>query len=61
MPPEIWNRLETKILPKLRSGSGLKIEINFTIIVEGWDVANFRNEIKQILDDLGLSESVKIE
>ena len=29
IPPEVWNRLGTKILPKLRSGSDLKIGLDF--------------------------------
>ena len=29
VPPEIWNRLGTKVIPKLRSGSDLKIGISF--------------------------------
>ena len=29
VPPEIWNRLGTKILPKLRSGSALTIGLEF--------------------------------
>src|SRR5207245_1886238 len=28
VPPEVWNRLGTKILPKLRSGSDLKIGLD---------------------------------
>ena len=39
VPPEIWNRLGTKVLPKLRSGS----------------------ELKQVLDDLGLDDRVRID
>jgi len=29
MPPEIWNRLGTKIIPKLKSGADLKIGVIF--------------------------------
>lgn len=28
VPPEVWNRLGTKILPKLRSGSDLKVGVD---------------------------------
>ena len=60
VPPEIWNRLGTKVLPKLRSGSDLKIGIEFFVSVDGQIARNFENELKQILEDLGLSESVQI-
>jgi hypothetical protein len=29
IPPEIWNRLGTRLIPKLRSGSELKAEVSF--------------------------------
>ena len=31
--PEIWNRLGTKILPKLRAGADLKIGLEFSVAV----------------------------
>ena len=34
VPPEVWNRLGTKILPKLRSGSDLRIGIDFSVTVK---------------------------
>lgn len=61
LPPEIWNRLGTKVLPKLRSGSELKIGINFSVTVEGGVAQSLETDLKQILDDLGLSERVRIE
>jgi hypothetical protein len=61
VPPEIWNRLGTKILPKLRSGSDLKIGIEFSVTVDGQLEKNFEAELKQILEDLGLIGQVQIE
>jgi hypothetical protein len=61
IPPEVWNRLGTKILPKLRSGSELKIGLEFTVTVSA-DLANgLTTELRQILQELGLAESVKVE
>lgn len=31
IPPEVWNRLGTKLLPKLRSGMDLKVGIDFSV------------------------------
>ena len=60
LPPEIWNRLGTKILPKLRSGSDLKIGINFSVTVDGPLAPSFENDLTQILEDLGLTGRIQI-
>ena len=61
VPPEIWNRLGTKVLPKLRGGSDLKIGINFSVTVESGVAQSFQADLKQILDDLGLVDRVRVE
>ncbi|RLC12177.1 MAG: AAA family ATPase, partial [Deltaproteobacteria bacterium] len=61
VPPEIWNRLGTKVLPKLRSGSDLKIGIEFSVTVKGQLAQSFETDLKQILEDLGLSERIHIK
>jgi len=61
VPPEIWNRLGTKVLPKLRSGSELRIGIEFSVTVETGIAQSFQTDLKQILDDLGLADRVRIE
>jgi len=61
VPPEVWNRLGTKILPKLRSGSDLTIGIEFSVTVDSNIAQSFEADLKQILDDLGLSDQVRIE
>ena len=61
VPPEVWNRIGTKLLPKLRSGSDLGVSVNFTVTVSA-DVADgLIAELKQILADLGLGDSVSIQ
>jgi hypothetical protein len=61
IPPEIWNRLGTKLIPKLRSGSELKTQVSFSVSVDGKAVANFESELRQILEDLGLQDKIRIE
>jgi hypothetical protein len=61
IPPEIWNRLGTKLIPKLRSGSGLTAEVNFSVTLEGKAVESFEVELKQILEDLGLADKIRVE
>jgi hypothetical protein len=61
VPPEIWNRLGTKILPKLRSGDGLRVGIEFSVSVETAVASNMEKEIQLILKELGLDQRVRVE
>ncbi|MEJ5260547.1 MAG: DUF499 domain-containing protein [Anaerohalosphaeraceae bacterium] len=61
LPPEIWNRLGTRVLPKLRSGSDLDICVEFKVTVENRMVSSFHADLQNILKDLGLDESISIE
>jgi hypothetical protein len=61
VPPEVWNRLGTKILPKLRLGSELRIGVEFTVTVKADTAGSLAAELQQILQELGLAEAVRIE
>jgi len=61
VPPEVWNRLGTRVLPKLRGGSGVRIGIEFTVTVDSGLAQSFQADLRQILEDLGLSGRVQIE
>jgi len=61
VPPEVWNRLGTKILPKLRSGSDLRIGLEFTVTVKTDTAGTLAAELQQILQELGLGEAVRLE
>jgi hypothetical protein len=61
VPPEVWNRLGTKILPKLRSGSDLRIGLEFTVTVKADTAGSLAAELQQILQELGLGEAVRVE
>ena len=61
VPPEIWNRLGTKILPKLRTGSDLRIGLEFTVTVKADAAGSLAAELQQILQELGLGEAVWVE
>jgi hypothetical protein len=61
IPPEIWNRLGTKLIPKLRSGSELTAQVNFSVTLDSKAVGNFESELRQILEDLGLADKIRIE
>lgn len=61
VPPEIWNRIGIKVIPKLRSGSDLQVNVSFTVTVDEQHARNFQAELEQTLADLNLSERIKIE
>jgi hypothetical protein len=60
VPPEMWNRLGMKLLPRLRSGSDLKVCVEFTVTVRRNDAESFTSDLRQILGDLGLSDNMHI-
>lgn len=61
IPPEVWNRLGTKIVPKLRSGQDLKLEVRFVVNVPADASKNLINDLKQALQELGIADKIAIE
>jgi hypothetical protein len=61
VPPEVWNRLGTRILPKLRSGTNLEVGVEFSVTVDNDAAKTFESDLRQILDDLGLADKVKVQ
>jgi hypothetical protein len=61
VPPEVWNRLGTKILPKLRAGSELKVGVDFSVTVSADIAAGMTSELRQIIDELGLADTVSVQ
>jgi len=60
VPPELWNRLGTKIIPKLRSGKDLNIEVQFSTTVDVTLSRTLESDLRQLLKDLGLAEKITI-
>jgi len=61
VPPEVWNRLGTKILPKLRSGSDLHVGVEFSVTVNAASAESLASELRQVLQELGLTDAVTVE
>ncbi len=61
VPPEVWNRLGTKVLPKLRSADDLSVGNEFSVSVGAAFAKNMETELTQILNDLGLGDRVRVE
>jgi len=63
IPAEVWNRLGTRLLPKLRAGGGhgLKVGVSFELTTSGADAAALQADLRQVLDDLTLGDRVCID
>jgi len=62
IPPEQWNKLGTKLLPKLRAaGSDLHVEVDASLVVSARDLPHMEAELRQILRDLGIETAIRIE
>lgn len=61
VPSESWNPLGTKVIPKLRSGTKLNIEIRCSVQVSVSAAANLESEIEQALNDLGPQDALQVQ
>ena len=61
IPPEVWNRVGIRLLPKLRSGRELKVGVAFELTADGLGTDALLADLRQILDDLQLGECVQID
>ncbi len=63
IPAEIWNRLGTRLIPKLRAGArgDLRVTVAFELTARGPEKNALQADLRQILDDLQLADRVRIE
>lgn len=61
IPPEQWNRLGTRLIPKMRAAGKLTAAINIEVEVDPARAAGLSTELRQITDELGLSASLRID
>ena len=61
IPPEVWNRVGTRLLTKLRAGGELKVGVTFELTADGPGTEALLADLRQILDDLQLTERVRID
>lgn len=61
IPPELWNRLGTKLLPKLGRSSTLRLGLDVSLEVDSATASALLTELRQVLADLNLTGQVRIE
>ena len=60
VPSELWNKLGTKILPRVRSGPELRIGVSVSVMVPADAAEALAEELRQALRELGLSATVNV-
>ena len=61
IPPEQWNKLGTRLIPKLRtSGQDLALDLNTSLTIPLQTASYLEGEIRQALRDLGIEGLVRI-
>jgi hypothetical protein len=61
IPAEQWNRLGTRLIPKMRAVGSITATIRLESEVDPARAAALSAELQQIIDEIGLSASVRIE
>ena len=61
IPPEVWNRLGTRLIPKLKSGSDLQLLFNAKLTVDASTALSLKKDLEQALADLGLSDRLDVD
>jgi hypothetical protein len=61
VPPELWNKVGIRLIPKLRSNAQPILGVNFSLEVDAGQSANALREIRQALVDLELTGKISIE
>ncbi len=60
IPPEIWNKLGVRLLPRLKAGARLKLSVDFSCEVSSAEAAAVVAELRQAISDLKLDGSVRV-
>ena len=60
VPPEVWNRLGTKVLPKLHAGDDLRVGVEFSVKVDAQFAESLEAELRRVLTELAVADQVQI-
>jgi hypothetical protein len=61
IPAEQWNRLGTRLIPKMRAPGTLTAAIRLETEVDPARIAALLTELQQIIDEMGVSASMRVE
>ncbi len=61
IPTEVWNRLGRSLIPKLKTGTDLRVGLDIVVTVESNNVKGLEAEIQQQLQELNLTGQLRVE
>ena len=61
VPPEVWNRLGTRVLPKLHAGDDLTVGVEFSVKVDAQLAESLEADLRRVLTELALADQVQIK
>jgi len=61
IPSDQWNRVGTKLMPKLRSAGNVVVEISLSVEVPAEQSAALTGDLNQVLLDLGLTSALPLK
>jgi hypothetical protein len=62
IPPELWNKVGIRIIPKLRSAQvEPHLGVHFALEIKGEEAARLLLELQRAVSDLGLADQIKLE
>ena len=56
VPPELWNKLGLKLIPKLRSSNAVTLQVRLEFQVSSQDRQRMLSEMRRSLNELGLED-----
>jgi hypothetical protein len=60
VPSEVWNRIGTRILPKLKASGELTVGVDLAVRLTADGARRLSDEIAQAIQELGLQSGVRI-
>jgi hypothetical protein len=61
IPPEVWNRIGTRLIPKLRTGTELSVHVEFQVEVKSDLARGLETDLRLILEELELAERLRLK
>ena len=61
IPTEVWNRLGRTLIPKLKTRNELAMKLDFSVQIESETARGFQQELVQLLRELNLADTAKVE
>ncbi|MGH7916654.1 MAG: hypothetical protein ACREQE_04235, partial [Candidatus Binataceae bacterium] len=61
IPPESWNKVGIRLIPKLRSATQPNLGVAFSLEIDAAEAEHLVRELQQALADLALADRIEIK